>query len=248
MKKTAGLWLMAFSLAVFISSFFQNQIEAHSLQNVLHWGQDAFGRNCIALTLSAALESFKAIVPVGLLCLGSSLVASSFTLTNNPRIAFLTRAALDTVSSLPGFLIALAISVFFPNSPFIFFLASLLIVFPNLTRFWESHLTKMKTEEYIRAAVALGASPFHLFFKQYLPELGRLLIAIFPFLLTRLLLIETSLSFIGLGRAPTHESWGRLLYQGKDYLIEAPWILGAAAIPLCLTLFSFHLLTHSDPN
>ncbi len=248
MKKIALLWLSFLSLSIAWSTFHQNEIEAHSLEKTLLWGYDAFGRNCLQITLCAAFESIKVILPIGLLCLTTSLIASTLLISVSDRLVFFSRAALDLLSSLPGFLIALAISVFFPNSPFIFFLAALLLVFPSLTRFWESHLIKLKSEEFILAVHALGASRLHVFFKHYLPELGRLLIAILPFLLTRLLLIETSLSFIGLGHAPTHESWGRLLYQGKDYLIEAPWILETTGIPLCLTLFAFHLLTRSEPN
>jgi peptide/nickel transport system permease protein len=80
------------------------------------------------------------------------------------------------------------------------------------------------------------------------PALRDSLLTLFPFVVLRLVLIETSLSFLGLSLIPEHESWGRLIAQGKDYLIEAPWILATSAIPLCLMLASFHLLSHEDQN
>ena len=78
----------------------------------------------------------------------------------------------------------------------------------------------MLTEAHIEASHALGAAPFQIFQRHYLPELIRLLLSVLPFLLTRLILVETSLSFLGLGTVSTHDTWGRLLYQGKDYLME----------------------------
>ena len=107
-------------------------------------------------------------------------------------------------------------------------------------------MIKMQTEAHIEAARALGATPLQIFFRHYFPELLQLLKAVLPFLITRLLLVETSLSFLGLGTVASHDTWGRLLYQGKDYLIEAPWILIIGAIPLSFTLFSFHSLTRQD--
>jgi len=74
----------------------------------------------------------------------------------------------------------------------------------------------------------------------------KLLVVIAPFLVTRLLLLETSLSFLGLGQVSEHETWGRLIYQGRDYLTEAPWILVIFSFPLCITLFSLHLISRDD--
>ncbi len=247
-KILSGTWLVLFFLLCLYFHSFQTQIETHTLGRVLAFGHDAFGRDCFKLTFISAFESFKIVIPIGFTCLVLSLLTASLAIYNGPKSAFLLRASLDTLSSLPGFLIALAMSAFFPGSPYVFLLAALFLVFPWLTRFWESQILKMRTEEYVTASVALGASPFQIFVRHLLPDLVRLLVSILPFLMTRLLLVETSLSFLGLGASPSHETWGRLLYQGKDYLIEAPWILGIVGVPLCLTLFSFHLLTRNEQN
>ncbi|MBC7396242.1 MAG: ABC transporter permease subunit [Bdellovibrionales bacterium] len=248
MKWTARLWLLLFSSSSIFFHPFQDEIESHRLSKVLSFGYDAFGRDCLKLTLTAAFESFRTVIPLGLFCLGLSLLTAGLAVLNGEKIAFFLRAGLDTLSSLPGFLIALALSVFFPGTLFVFSVAALFLIFPWLTRFWESQILKMRTEEYVLAASALGANPIQIFTRHLLPDLLRMLLSVFPFLMTRLLLVETSLSFLGLSTSPRHETWGRLLYQGKDYLIEAPWILCMVGIPLCLTLFSFHLLTRTEQN
>ena len=247
-KIAAGIWIVVLILVANILHFKINQIEAHSLPDVLKTGYDAFGRNCIELTLTAILESFKTILPVSLLCMLASLLTVSAVLSRNPYVAFLLRAFLDTLSSLPGFLIALSLSVFFAEGSSTFILGAILMVYPSITRFLEGQILKLQTEEFIKATEAMGASPFYIFYYHYCPELLRMIIAILPFTFTRLILIETSLSFLGLGMAESHETWGRLLYQGKDYFLEAPWILITASLPLFLTLFSFHLLSSVDQN
>jgi peptide/nickel transport system permease protein len=169
-------------------------------------------------------------------------------LLKSSRLEFLLRAGLDFLSALPGFLIALAFGIFLPDAAGPFLLGSLLLAAPTLTRFFESQLRHLRFEPYIQAAEALGAGPLHLWIRHYQPELLRMLRAILPFLALRLILLETSLGFLGLQQVPEHETWGRMLHQGKDYLIEAPWILHWAAVPLALTLASFHLLSREDPQ
>jgi peptide/nickel transport system permease protein len=252
MKKTlrfiGAFWISLMCLGAFFAFFKQDQFEIHSLQHVLQPGYDAFGRNCVFLLFSAAAQSIKIMLPVGVLCLSLALFLSSFALFKNERIQFVLRASLDTLSSLPGFLIALAIGVLFSHAAFTFWIGSLLLIVPSMTRYFESLILKLREEEYVHASEALGARPFHLWVHHYRPELLRLLAAILPFLIMRLILLETSLSFLGLGATPEHETWGRLLYQGKDYLLEAPWIMLITAAPLCLTLLSFHLLSDQDPH
>jgi peptide/nickel transport system permease protein len=196
--------------------------------------------------LASAFESIRLVLPIGAICLGLSLLTSLLISFAGELSNFWMKTFLDTLSSLPGFLVALSLSVFFPNSQITLFIASFFMIFPWLTRLLESHLLSLKLKDYISASHALGASPGFIFLKHFLPDLLRRLTSVLPYLLTRLLLVETSLSFLGLGMAPEHETWGRLLYQGRDYLTEAPWILAITGIPLCITLFSLHLVTRDD--
>lgn len=247
-KKLALVWIILFfgSAVYFYST--QNQIELHSLKDILIFGYDAFGRNCLKLTLTSAIESLKLVFPLGLICILSSLLTGTLLVIENPWLTSTLRITLDTLNALPGFLISIALSVFFPQSFGVLLLASLFVVYPYLARFFEGQILKIKSEAYLQASFALGGSPLHLFLSHFLPELILSIISIFPFLFTRILILETSLSFLGIGIAPEHETWGKLLYQGKDYLLEAPWILMTSSIPLFLTLFSFHLLSRRDQN
>ena len=244
----AGSWLLIFFSRATMAWWDRGNRELHQLERALHPGYDAFGRNCIDLVSTAAVRSLMLMVPVGCFCIALALILSSSALLNHRRTEFWMRSFLDALSALPGFLIALAIGVFFSPTRGTFFLGAFFLAVPSLTRFFESQLRHLRHEPYILASVALGASPLHLWLRHYQPELFRMLRAILPFLALRLIVLETTLSFLGLQNTPDQETWGRLLYQGKDYLLEAPWILGWTATPLAMTLMSFHLLSREEPQ
>ena len=245
-KSLSKLWILFFGTASAIADFFSSEIESHQLTRTLHFGFDAFGRSCLLLTLEVAFRSFSIILPLGVLCVCTALVFSTLGFIKNSFLKFIWETFNDTLSSLPGLLIALSLSVFFGNQWFTFILASFFLVIPYLIRFFESQIRLLNTQEYILRASALGGTRSHIFLKHYFPELLRSVVSIFPFLFTRLLLIETSLAFLGLTISSQGETWGHLLYQGRDYLLEAPWICFFCGAPLFLTLLSLHLLSNQE--
>jgi peptide/nickel transport system permease protein len=151
-------------------------------------------------------------------------------------------------SSLPGLLISLALSAFLPHQWIAFALACALILLPYLIRFFQSLQSKVTQSMPYRAAWALGATPPYLFQRYLIPELMTGLRSIWPSLMARLVLIETSFSFLGIAPKSGVDTWGRLLYQGRDFLLEAPWMIASVALPLFFTLLSFHLLTESEQS
>jgi peptide/nickel transport system permease protein len=221
-------------------------IETHDLNRVLTPGYDAFGRNCFGLTLCAMTQTLISLLPVAAFCLSLSLGIALLTTLDSERFKFTLRSSLDLISALPGFLLALALGVLFPGAIFTYYLGALLMVSPQLIRYFESQLMKLSKEEFVVAAEAMGARRVHIWNQHFIPALKDSILSILPFTVLRLILIDTSLSFLGLSVAPEHETWGRLLAQGKDYLLEAPWVLFVAGTPLCVLVASFHLLSTEE--
>jgi peptide/nickel transport system permease protein len=246
--KLPSLWLLFFFSASMVATLFQKQIQSHHLEDSLTFGFDPFGRNCILLSLNAATQSFLEIAPLGITCLVFSFLLSAFCFIKNPTFQFFWNTLWETINSLPGLIIAITLTAFFPNTTITFPLAVLFILIPYLIRFYEGQIQSLLTQEYITQAIALGATPLHLFRTHIAPELLLATKAILPFLITRLLIIETSLTFIGMKHPGAVTTWGELLYMGKDYLLEAPWISLFTALPLFLTIFSFHLISKNEAS
>ena len=247
-KSASYFWLLFFLCSALVASIFQNSIQSHHLEQSLQFGFDPFGRNCILLALNAATQSMTEILPLGLLCLLVSFSLSTLCLIKNPFFQFCWNALWETIYSLPGFIIAISLTAFFPNTTLTFPFAVLFLLIPYLIRFYEGQIQSLIFQEYITQAIALGATPIHLFRTHLFPELFQATRAILPFLITRLLIIETSLTFVGMKQPGKVTSWGELLYMGKDYLLEAPWISFFTALPLFFTIFSFHLISKNEPS
>jgi ABC-type dipeptide/oligopeptide/nickel transport system permease subunit len=239
-------WLTLFFGFSLIAFFFQDQIQEHHLEKSLRFGYDPYGRNCILLTLNATTNSFKEIIPLGGFCLIASLSFSFFSFLKSKSFYFWWNTLWETIYTLPGFIIAISLTAFLPYTRLTFPLSAVFLLIPYLIRFYEGQVQSLMNKDYFGQSIALGARPFHLFRLHVLPELMDATKAIIPFLITRLLIIETSLTFIGTKQPSSVTSWGELLYTGKDYLLEAPWISLFAAIPMFITLFSLHLISKNE--
>ena len=92
------------------------------------------------------------------------------------------------------------------------------------------------------SAYALGGKRTEIFWLHYRPELLSYIRLKLPSLIAQALLLEATLSFLNLGVPPGTISWGSLLAQAKDYLVEAPHIAWVVGIPLVFTLLSLQYL------
>lgn len=96
--------------------------------------------------------------------------------------------------------------------------------------------------EYVEAATALGAGPGRIMFRDVLPNLTSEIIVLTSFGLARMLLLESGLSFLGLGIPPEYPSWGGMVGDSRDYLRTGWWILAFAGGAIALTVLAFNFL------
>jgi peptide/nickel transport system permease protein len=243
----ALLWILMLVVGIFwLDRFVHPTFTDYSIQKSLTWGYDAFGRSCIPLSLIAAKSTFTQILPLMLVTLFASLILASVRHGFRRQTEIFFSFWVDSFSILPGLLIALSWSAYFPGSQPALWAASGLILLPYLLRLWDGLFVEVELRPDYQSSIALGANRFHLLRVHVAPTLLRQLVALAPFLFTRLILIEVTFTFLGVGGVSQTESWGGLLFQGKDYLLEAPWILTSVSAPLFFTLFSFHLLSKPE--
>ncbi len=248
MKRWAILWLLLIALAASSTLPFQETIQEHHLQDSLTRFHDVFGRNIVLLTLNATLNSFLTIIPLSFvfLFLGASIAIALSSLRRYPVASGIVQGFIDTLAALPGLLIALAFSAFGGSSTASISLATLLVILPHITRFFESQVTHFKQQSFYIQSESLGGTSGHRIRVHLFPELVSLGTVFFPVVLSRLLYIETTLSFLGVGPQSNTDSWGQLLNQGREYMLEAPWLILVSGTPLLLCLWSFHLLTQEN--
>jgi peptide/nickel transport system permease protein len=201
-------------------------------------GADTYGRDLLSLVSGASLLSFG---------FASACVATSMALAllvagmapNLPRaMEQLLESMLQFLLAFPSLLFAFMVAGFLGPGRLTIATALVLGAAPGLTRTLWARAREISTQEFIWAARSLGAGPARLAFKHYLPHLASVARVKIPSMLAHALVAEASLSFLGLGFQVGEESWGSLLSQAKDYLIEAPHISLGVGLPLVLSLLA----------
>ena len=83
----------------------------------------------------------------------------------------------------------------------------------------------MKQREFVTVAIALGASDGRILLRHILPNVVAPVLVVSSFQLAELIIVESSLSFLGLGVQPPMPSWGSMLSQGREYISSAWWLV-----------------------
>ncbi|WP_299821821.1 ABC transporter permease [uncultured Jannaschia sp.] len=130
----------------------------------------------------------------------------------------------DLQASLPFILIALTLLAFFGNSLTLFILLIGLFGWETYARLARGVVLSATSQPYAKAIVALGAHPVRLYLRHVLPNVASALIVQLTLTFPQIILLETSLSFLGLGIQPPLTSLGQILDDGRDYLSTAWWI------------------------
>ena len=205
------------------------------------WGCEAFGRDVLMATLAGAGSSllFAALATLLSATLAILFVASAKTWSHQAG-DFLDRA-IDFVLSFPTLLVSLAIVAFLKPSPATLIFALVLGSSPSLARLLSARADEVLAEAFVEAARGLGGHPLHIARRHLAPHLSGLVAIKIPAMLAGAILAEASLSFLGVGLPQGEPSWGALLLNAKDYLIEAPHLMFFTGLPLFITILILQL-------
>jgi len=112
----------------------------------------------------------------------------------------------------------------------------------RFARIARAETLKLRTQTFILAARTLGASNMRVLFYHLLPALWPSMLTLGALESSRLLLMEASLSFLGLGAQPPAPAWGRMLADGRNYLTVAWWVTVMPGLAILLTVLAVTLL------
>lgn len=143
----------------------------------------------------------------------------------------------DFQASMPFVLIALAVLAFLGNSLGLFVAVMGLNGWERFARFTRGLARSASARGYVAAVRAMGASPLRIYLRHILPNIAGVLIVQFTLNFPSTVLLESSLSFLGLGIQPPLTSLGAMLGEGRNYLINAWWIsVAPGTVIFCVTL------------
>ena len=150
--------------------------------------------------------------------------------------------AIDFQASIPFMLIALAVLAFFGNTLVLFICLMGCHGWERTARITRSLAISAIEQGYANAVQALGASSWRVYFRHILPNIASTLIVSMTLTFPEVILLESGLSFLGLGVQPPLTSLGNMVGYGREYLQSAPWILLAPATIIVFTTLSISLV------
>jgi peptide/nickel transport system permease protein len=151
-------------------------------------------------------------------------------------------ALVDFSASLPFLILALSVLAFFGNSLPLFIALLGLHAWERYARIARGLAISAGGQGYAAAVRQLGASPWRVYGRHVLPNIASTLIVSMTLAFPEIILLESGLSFLGLGVQPPATSLGSMVGYGREYLTRAPWILLSPAAVIVLTTFSVSVL------
>jgi peptide/nickel transport system permease protein len=206
-----------------------------------HWaGTDDFGRDLLARIMHGTQLSLLVGFSVLLFTLVAGalpgMMAGFFPLADK-----LIMQVMDALMAFPAILLALAVmAVAGPATVNV--VGALGIAYsPRMARLARAAVLRIRREEYIEAARALGMRPWRMLATHVVPNALAPVIVQGTFTFAYAILGEAALSFVGLGAVPPTPSLGNILADGRAVIRDAPWMIGFPGLTLSLTILGLNL-------
>jgi peptide/nickel transport system permease protein len=218
-----------------------------------HWlGTDEFGRDVLTRIIYGTRVSMSVSLSVVLLCASLGIVLGLLAGFYRKVDAVLMRL-LDGLMAFPGILLAIAIAAVLRPSITTTVVALTIVYVPRFTRVMRAPVLVARDTLYVDAARVAGASDARILLRHLLPNSIAPLTVQATFTFAYAILAEAALSFLGVGVPPPAPSWGGMLNDGRQYMVQAWWMIvapGAVLMTatLALNLFGDGLRDVLDPR
>lgn len=205
-------------------------------------GTDELGRDVLARLIYSIRMSL--LVAFGATIIGAAIGTSLGFLAAHFRglVEQAVLALVDFSASLPFLILALAVLAFFGNSLVLLVCLLGLHAWERYARIARGLAISAGAQGYAAAVRQLGAGAFRVYGRHVLPNIASTLIVSMTLAFPEIILLESGLSFLGLGVQPPATSLGSMVGYGREYLTRAPWILLAPAAVIVLTTYSVSTL------
>ena len=251
MKKSGGILLFMLLLAIvgpwlsphdYLSTNFDALLNSPQLAGMHLFGTDDLGRDLFVRTmlgirvtlLVAIVASFVSLVIGVTYCAVAGYVGG--------RVDAVMMRFVDTLYALPFIFLVILLMVAFERNFLLIFVAIGAINWLDMARIVRGQTLSLREREFVEAAKLTGVSTARIIFRHIAPNLLGIVFVYVTLTIPQAILVESFLSFLGLGIQEPQTSLGALVDAGVNQMERAPWMLLIPATLLALILMSFNFL------
>lgn len=208
-----------------------------------HWlGTDEVGRDVLSRVIYAARISMQvAFIAAGMgLAFGTLIgVAAAYF---GGLVDLVLMRFMELLFSFPAILLAVVLMASLGTSIVNAMIAIGIVFIPGFARLARAATEVVLREQYVESARAVGMGHGRIIFREILPNIVAPLFIEAAVAFSYAILLESALSFLGLGAQPPEPSWGNMLNTGRGFMAQAPWLSIVPGMAIFLTVLGFNLL------
>jgi len=244
-----AILLVLLALACAAGPIFSQSYEEQNLDlgaappSMQHWlGTDTLGRDLLARTLYGGRISIMVGVVATFVALAIGVTYGAVAGYFGGKVDAFMMRVVDILYALPFAIFVILLMVFFGRNIFLLFFAIGAVEWLTMARIVRGQVLSIKRMEFIEAARALGLGRRRIIFRHVIPNVLGPVIVYTSLTIPAVMLLESFLSFLGLGVQAPMSSWGVLIKDGSEKMEEFWWLLVFPGALFFLTLLSLNLL------
>ena len=204
-------------------------------------GTDRYGRDVLSRILFGAQVSLRIALVVALV---SGLAGGFIGLVSGwwRGVDIWLMRVMDGLMAFPGLLLAIALAATLGPSEATVVIALAIAYTPRTARVMRGAVLVARSQDYVEAARAVGARTFRLLYRHVLPACAAPWVVQQTYVFAIAILAEAVLSFVGVGPPPPRPTLGSIISDGRDNMVEAPWIALSPGVAIAMLVLGLNLL------